>query len=307
MTRDRDLDSILDEWFADGPARVADRVIDDALRTIDHTRQARGGIRLARYAHMNGTLRLVAVAVAAVVVVAIGAGLITRYSPAQIGAPTMTPTVSASASPTTSPSPSPSPSPAVGILVEGASVFPGTYRSNFDPPLTLTVGNQVENGCAPGFQCRGTVDVNSPGWLDIEFGNAPPDHPRIEVFAVRLDKVVDVTRPGKFVTPPADLATWFTRLPGLRVLAQPKPVTIGGQPATQLDLQAGSKDVGFGPIPGVTAIGAGIGKGQTIRLFVVPISGRQVIIWIIADETGTTHFARMTQTMQPLIDSIVWN
>jgi hypothetical protein len=305
MTRDRDLDSILDEWFADGPARVADRVIDDALRTIDHTRQARGGLRLARYAQMNGTLRLVAVAVAALVVVAIGAGLIVRYSPAQIGAPTVTPTVSASPSATTSPSPSAS--PAVGILVEGASVFPGTYRSNFDPPLTLTVGNQVENGCAPGFQCRGTVDANQAAWLNIEFGNAPPDHPRIEVFAVRLDKVFDVAHPGKLVNPPADLATWFTRLPGVKVLAQPKPVTIGGLPGTQLDLQAGSKGVAFGPIPGVTDPGAGMGKGQTIRLFIVPVNGRDVVIWVAADEVGTSHFATMTQTMQPLIDSIVWH
>ena len=106
---------------------------------------------------MNGTLRLAAVALAAVVVAAIAAGLIARYSPAQVGAPTVAPSASASANL----SPSPSPSPSVGILVEGADVFPGTYRTGFDPPFTLTIGNQVDNGCAPGFRCRGTVDVNT--------------------------------------------------------------------------------------------------------------------------------------------------
>lgn len=305
MTRDRDLDSILDEWFADGPSRIADRVIDDALRTIDHTRQERGGLRFARYSQMNGTLRLAAVALAAVVVAAIAAGLIARYSPAQVGAPSVAPSASASAIFT--PTASPSPSPSVGILVEGASVFPGTYRTGFDPPFTLTIGNQVENGCAPGFQCRGTADVNSAAWVDIEFGNDPPDHPRIEVMVMRLDKVVDVAHPGRLVNPPADLAGWLARFPGLTVLSQPKSVTVGGLPAKQLDVRSGSKGVDFGPIPGVTDPHSGMGPNRTMRIIVVTVNGRQLMIWQIADEDGSAHFASMTQTMQPLIDSIVWH
>ena len=45
MTRQYDLDRLLDGYFVEGTNEVADRVIDAALDQIDHTRQRRRACR----------------------------------------------------------------------------------------------------------------------------------------------------------------------------------------------------------------------------------------------------------------------
>lgn len=96
----------------------------------------------------------------------------------------------AQASPGTGGSASVAPSASVGLTPlpdGGQTVFPGTYTTQFQPPLTLTVGREVELSCVPGYKCRGDVDVNLPGWLFFEFGNAPA----FEIAINRVDKVLD--------------------------------------------------------------------------------------------------------------------
>jgi Galactose oxidase, central domain/Kelch motif len=120
MTRDRDFDRILDEWFADGPSRIADRVVYDALRTIDRTPQSRGALRLPRRIAMIGNARLVAAALAVIAVTAVGVVLL-NSSRAQVAAPSPSASFNVSspsqtertALPTSSPAPSPSLTPSV--------------------------------------------------------------------------------------------------------------------------------------------------------------------------------------------------
>ena len=57
-----------------------------------------------------------------------------------------------------------------------ASSTPGPIIPQFDPPLAFTIDREVEHNCAPDFQCRGSIDANLPGWVDLEFGL-----PRIEM------------------------------------------------------------------------------------------------------------------------------
>jgi hypothetical protein len=173
-------------------------------------------------------------------------------------------------------------------------VYPGTFVPAFDPGLTITIDREVQHNCAPGSECRGTVDANLPGWVGIEFGT-----PRIEVNVIRVDKVDDPAKPGALIDPPADLAAWLASRPGVTVTAQ-AAVQVGGLAATRLDVRTGDQDLSFGPIPGVTDVRLGLGANWMARLFVVPVNGRQVVIILHAEDGSLTE-------LQPLVDSIVWH
>jgi hypothetical protein len=122
MTTDRDLDRILDDWFVDGPSRIAERVVDAALLTIERTPQSRGALRLPRRIAMTQNGRLAAAALAAIAVTAVGIGLL-KLSQDRVAAPTISAsldvpspsqsdrTVAPSSSPSASPSLAPSVSP----------------------------------------------------------------------------------------------------------------------------------------------------------------------------------------------------
>jgi hypothetical protein len=203
------------------------------------------------------------------------------------GPPTPTPSVTSSAA-------IPLPSAGGDDPAGDGSVYPGTYVPVFDPGLTFTIDREVQHNCGPGFKCRGTVDANLPGWVNIEFGL-----PRIELHVVRVDKVNDPANPGALIDPPADLATWIASRPGVTVNAR-KAVQVGGLPATQLDIRTGDEELSFGPIPGVADPGLGLGANWTVRLFVVPVDGRQVLIMLHAEDGSVTE-------LQPFVDSIVWH
>lgn len=299
MNVQRDPDTILAAWLEEGPTALPEptrRAIAVATRTSNRSRHQ---IWMPwRRQTMNSYARL-AVAVVAIVIAVGGAAYFLAPTGTQLGGPP-------SASPSTFPSPIPSPYPRASstpgatpvpspsILASQGFVYPGIYVPAFDPALTFTIDREVEHNCAPGFKCRGSIDANLPGWLALEFGL-----PRIEVGIVRVDKVNDPAKAGRLIDPPADLAAWIGSRPGLTVIAQ-KAVTVGGLPATQLDVRTGNKDIGFGPIPGVTDPGFGLGSNSIVRLFVVTVQGHQVVVSLHAEDGSVDE-------LQPLVDSIVWN
>jgi hypothetical protein len=119
MNVNRDLERQLADFYeSEAPPRAPDWVLRSALQTIDTTRQRRVLIRVPwRFPNMNSFAK---VAVAAVVVIAVGiVGLsfLRPASPSEVGGlPTASP--SPSSSPTPSPSPSPSPSLTAPALTE---------------------------------------------------------------------------------------------------------------------------------------------------------------------------------------------
>jgi hypothetical protein len=112
MTANEGLErQVADYYASEAPQRAPDWVLRSALETIDHTPQRRVVIRVPRrFQFMNSYAK---VAIAAVVVIAVGiAGLsfLGPASPSGVGGPS---TASPSPSPSSTPSPSPSASPVV--------------------------------------------------------------------------------------------------------------------------------------------------------------------------------------------------
>jgi hypothetical protein len=297
MTTPRDPDSILAAWLEEGPSALPEptkRAIAVNTRTMN---QRRHRIWLPqRRLSMNPLARM---AVAAVVIaVTIGGAVYVLAPPNGVvgGPPAASPTPTVSPSPRATPTPvatvAPPPSPA--ILATDGFVYPGAYVPAFDPPMTFTIDKEVQHNCAPNFRCRGSIDANLSGWLDLEFGL-----PRIEASIVRVDKVNDPAHSGRLIDPPADLAAWIASRPGLTVVSQ-ESTKVGGLAATRLDIQIGNTDLGLGPIPGVTDPGLGYGASTDYRLFVVSVHGRPVLISLRAEDGSIAE-------IQPLVDSIVWN
>jgi hypothetical protein len=77
MTTDRDLERLLDAWFADGPNEVPDRVIGVVADRIGRQRQRRAW-RLQRRPFMNTQIKLIAAATVAVVLAVAGWSLLPR-------------------------------------------------------------------------------------------------------------------------------------------------------------------------------------------------------------------------------------
>jgi hypothetical protein len=114
MTANHDLERRVARFYAtEAPHRAPDRVLGQALATIEHTRQRRE-LRFAprRFPTMNVYLKLAAAAVAVLAVAVLGLNLIPR-SPGQFVGGPASPPPSATPSPTPQPSPAASPSAAL--------------------------------------------------------------------------------------------------------------------------------------------------------------------------------------------------
>jgi hypothetical protein len=193
-------------------------------------------------------------------------------------------------------------------LADEGTMFPGTYKTKLDPPMTITINRLVDLDCAPGYRCRGDIDVNLPQWVGFEFGNTHGSYLDIQ----RLDKVY--AQGGKaLVDPPEDLAAWWAARPGMEILAGPTPVQVGGVSGTQLDAQAhqvvpvGSSDF-IDPSEGPVGPGAPIRPGPPVRLTFLKVASHWVVITETWGPENSVHdFDAVTRGLQPVVDSIVWN
>jgi hypothetical protein len=84
MTRDQEIERVLDRWFTEGPTQMPSRFLDDTLDRIDRVPQQRlAGLR-TRLPGMNPYRGFVAVATAAVVVTVAGFGAAVLTQPGGI-------------------------------------------------------------------------------------------------------------------------------------------------------------------------------------------------------------------------------
>ena len=115
MSRERDIERVLEAWLRPGPTVMPDRLFDDVLARIERQPQR----RLARVQLRITAMRPVTLlAAAAAIAVAVGVGVVLLGRPAtpDVGAPTPAPSVVTA--PSASPAATPSESPAAGLPAE---------------------------------------------------------------------------------------------------------------------------------------------------------------------------------------------
>ncbi len=201
MNPDRDFDRLLDQWFADGPLEVADRVIGQVADRIERQPQ-RPALRLPwRHVHVTTNLRWIAAAAVLVVAVFGGSRLLGTTPSPGAGA----------ASPTPASLPSPS-----------FSADPNVVRATwFAVPLTLTLSGGWTLGVA---RERYNLELfwGPGGSMDLGF------HP--------LSKVTLPTGNDLFpsIPVPADFVGWVKGRPEFTAV-QSRPVTLGGRAGTEVD------------------------------------------------------------------------
>lgn len=78
MTRDIDIERVLDRFYADGPSEMPDRVFLGVVDRIERVPQRRLAYQMTRFATMNSNLRLAAAAAIVVAVVGVTAFAISR-------------------------------------------------------------------------------------------------------------------------------------------------------------------------------------------------------------------------------------
>lgn len=105
MTRDQDIERVLDRFYAEGPSEMPDRVFLGVFDRIERVPQRRLALQMTRFATMNSNLRLAAAAAIVVAVVGAGAYMLTRNPGVGVG-PSPSPVL------TTAPSPIDAPLPA---------------------------------------------------------------------------------------------------------------------------------------------------------------------------------------------------
>jgi len=98
MTRDHDIERVLNQWFAESPTQMPGRFLDDTLDRIDRAPQRRlAGLR-PRLLAMNTNQRFAAAAAVVLLIAGVGFAVVSR-TPAVGVNPSPTPTAVPSASP----------------------------------------------------------------------------------------------------------------------------------------------------------------------------------------------------------------
>jgi hypothetical protein len=221
MKPDRDIERLLDRWFADGPMEVPDRVIDVVADRIGRQPQRPAWRLLWREIHVNSTQRMVAAAAAVILVAVVALAIVGRPSDSGIGtAPTPTPSAKSSPSPTPTRQVSCVGGPCLGPLAAGS--YTATEPLT---PFAYSVPDGWENifNTAGGYVLRGQ-----------------PGGPNYSIYVFLDLQAADQTRCAKAPESGVgqsvdDLVAWLARLPGLS-MTPPTPVSLGGLDGVTFDL-----------------------------------------------------------------------
>jgi hypothetical protein len=155
MNDGRKIERLLDEWFADGPMEVHDRVIDEVADRIGRQPQQPAWRVSWRDSHVNRYIKPL-IAIAAVVLVAVaGIAIVGRPSDSGVGAP-------ASVAPA-SPSPAPSVSAVPSTAPSASAAFPAWFTPS-EPPTgagILPAGTSTTRSYKPG-----TSFTVPEGWVN---------------------------------------------------------------------------------------------------------------------------------------------
>jgi hypothetical protein len=178
------------------------------------------------------------------------------------------------------------------VQEHGASLGPGTYTTVFQPKITFTTdASWVSYADTPGFVQFERAD----GHGGIGFKH--------------VDKVFDPARLHKLMPVPKDYVGWILTLPGVKVLAGPKPVTVDGFKAEEIDVTA-AKDAPTvyckDPCVAVWSLGPGeepaaFRPGFVTRIVALRLDGETVEIGLFAP---SADFAALAKDFDAIIQSV---
>jgi hypothetical protein len=284
MTTDRDVDArIVRAWLQDGVTDLPDHVLDAVLDQVPRIRQEPRWMAGWRNRHVQNALKL-AIAAAAVVVVAVAGLSLLPRSGSGIGGP----------APSASPSPPASPSPSIASQQMRLNVTSGPEALH----VTVDVPSAWHRGDPEPADSSSVVrgDTVPPAGMFVGFGTVANTY---------LDPCGHLLRTPAVGPTEADLVAALAEIPDMTA-TEPVQTTLGGRPATYIELTADAEL----PCPAnefyITMDDAGIyffldGPRQIARIWVLDVDGTRVIAWAFHFPEAT---AEALAEEQAIIDSI---
>jgi hypothetical protein len=302
MTHERDLDRLLDTWFADGPVETPDRVLDDVAARI-HRQPQRPAWRLAlRENPVNAYLKPLAAIAAVITIAAFGLYLVREPSGVAAPAPTPSPTPTIAATASSSPEPSAS-APDVCVAPGcGGVLEPGTHTSaNFQPTVRYEVPdgwiNELDDARGYTLLVEGGPDM----FFQLLSGVAIPEQ----------DDLCRGQRREGVDTTPAAWATFLGEHPGLEATT-PEPVTIGGAEGYRVSFRVApgwEKRCPGSLGPAVYTVTNEAGEwvlfvdDQRSTFWILDVEGSTVIIRLETSPSEVEH-QTVLGTVQPVLESM---
>ncbi|HEY3334985.1 MAG TPA: hypothetical protein VGK16_07065 [Candidatus Limnocylindrales bacterium] len=254
MNEDRDLDRLLDAWFADGPAMAHDRVVDGVASRISRQRQLPAWrLRSWRFPAMSSPLKLVLIGAALVAALAAGA-VIVGGGPNGLGVMTPTPT------------PVPPPLP-------NGNLAPGAYTAHPVTGMTWTI--TVPDGW-----------TGSDDWF-LSYDLAPDTH-AVSVGGPTENENAPADSCAAAGTAPAASVDAFVAAVQARddwTVSAPVDVAVGGYSGSRIDLEvpadatcSNGHDYMVLAMPDGTGYRAH-GQDRLFRLWILDVDGRPIVIF----------------------------
>jgi hypothetical protein len=300
MTREVDIETMLDRWLLEGPTEIPDRSLSAVADRIERQPQ-RGRWRRGPGTYPAGMNARIAVALLAVVIVAaVAFALLRRASDADVGVPAQTPSPGATGRPS-------------------FACYQGSSTSCLGP---------LDAGVHESTQAAFAYEIPA-GWVNpfdrhdaylLSKVGAPKDE-GIWLFrdAVIANECTGSPEPG-LGDSVDDFIAHLTTHPGL-VASDPTPTTIGGLSGKTVDLATSplwAQDCpGVGPgtyltDPDLTreqvtsGFDFGITGPQLERTTILDAGDRRDIVIMILAQSGKTRFDALVQEATPIVTSFVF-
>ena len=299
MSADRDIERLLDTWFADGPMQVSDHAFDEAVGRLHRQRQRHAWRVSWRDSTVNAYLKPI-LAVAAVIVLAVGGvAFIARPTGSGVGGVASPPS-----SPSTAPSASPSTSPSA------SAVFPPWYTSESNGAGILPAGSQTTKSFVPRFTFtvpEGWVNGGDEAGVYGLFPDTPANQAEFAASGGLAQEIFMGPRNDPYFTcdawednQGATAAEIVAAMVANDALATSEPVdvTIGGLTGKQVDvrLDPGWTESCPGDPPGFD-----LGDGRTRAILLdTPVNG--VIVIFVGSLHSAGHEAFLAEAM-PIVES----
>jgi len=299
MTHERDIERILDHWFADGPNEAPDRVLETVADRIERQSQQPAWRLQWRDSHVSNYLKPLLAVAAIVVVAVIGLSVFANSGLPTVGGPAA----------------SPSPSPSAGTIVCQDAQTPcagplaaGEHAStNFQPALTFKTPDGWEN------------DADKAHAYNLVARSAAP-FPHILVMSnLAIADQTASCEPARKAGAGNSVQDWIdflTNHPGL-VVSEPVPVEVGGSKGQSVEVRLAPTWTQLCPYLKntspyaffLTDSGAtptrlrGIEAVDAVYLTFLDVGGETVVTWV-QSVPDPTLMASIIAAAQPVIDSM---